>query len=55
MSPRRDPATAEEEELLENLFGVACACLMLPENKVAFVEAEGESGDSAVFVVGQAI
>ena len=37
----RDPTTTEEEEFLENMFDVVCACLMLPDNKPAFVEAEG--------------
>lgn len=37
----RDAETAEEEELVENLFDVLCSCLMLPANKRAFVEAEG--------------
>ncbi|KAG1678261.1 hypothetical protein FOA52_013881 [Chlamydomonas sp. UWO 241] len=37
----RDPATAEEDELMQNCFDVLCSCLMLHENKVAFVTAEG--------------
>lgn len=39
---RRDPATAEEEELVENLFDATCSALMLPENRTLFVQAEGE-------------
>ena len=40
-SSPRDAETSEEEELVENLFGTLCSCLMLPENKRAFVESEG--------------
>lgn len=38
---RRDPETTEEEEYLENLFDVVASCLLLPENRAVFVEAEG--------------
>ena len=38
----RDPETGEEEEYVENLFDVVASCLLLPENKAVFVEAEGE-------------
>jgi hypothetical protein len=31
---------AEEEEYLENLFDALCCCIMLPENRAAFVAAE---------------
>ncbi|KAI8465924.1 MAG: Catenin-beta-like protein [Monoraphidium minutum] len=37
----RDPQDAEEGEYLENLFDALCSCLMLPENRTAFVAAEG--------------
>ena len=37
----RDPATTEEEEFVENVFDVLASCLLLPENKTVFVEAEG--------------
>ncbi|KIY93572.1 Beta-catenin-like protein 1 [Monoraphidium neglectum] len=37
----RDPQDAEEQEYLENLFDALCSCLMLPENRIAFVAAEG--------------
>ena len=40
----RDPQTAEEEELVENLFDATCSALMLPDNKALFVQAEGEPG-----------
>lgn len=38
---RRDPETTEEEELVENLFDVVASCLLLPENRAVFVDAEG--------------
>ena len=34
------PQDAEEQEYLENLFDALCSCLMLPENRAAFVAAE---------------
>ncbi|EFN51521.1 hypothetical protein CHLNCDRAFT_27908, partial [Chlorella variabilis] len=37
----RDPETTEEEEFVENLFNIVASCLLLPENKAVFVEAEG--------------
>lgn len=37
----RDPKTAEEEEMLENLFNSLCSVVMPMENKDRFVKAEG--------------
>ncbi|GBF90342.1 hypothetical protein Rsub_02448 [Raphidocelis subcapitata] len=37
----RDPQDAEEEEYLENVFDALCCCIMLPDNRAAFVAAEG--------------
>uniref|UniRef100_A0A7S3R3A3 Beta-catenin-like protein 1 N-terminal domain-containing protein n=1 Tax=Dunaliella tertiolecta TaxID=3047 RepID=A0A7S3R3A3_DUNTE len=37
----RDPGTAEEEEFMQDCFDVLCSAMMLPENKQAFVKAEG--------------
>ena len=34
----RDPATAEEEEFMQNCFDLLCSCLMLQENKAAFIK-----------------
>ena len=36
----RDPGSDDEAELLANLFAALCACLMTPENRSAFVDAE---------------
>jgi hypothetical protein len=38
--PRAVPKDAEEEEYLENLFDTLCCCIMLPDNRNAFVAAE---------------
>lgn len=37
----RDPKTAEEEEMLENLFNSLCSVVMPMDNKDRFVKAEG--------------
>ncbi|WIA28620.1 hypothetical protein OEZ86_011157 [Tetradesmus obliquus] len=37
----REPADAEEQEFVENLFDTLCSCLLLPANRAAFVECEG--------------
>lgn len=37
----RDPKTAEEEEMVENLFNSLCSVVMPTENKDRFVKAEG--------------
>jgi len=37
----RNPASHEEEEFMENSFDVLTSCLLVPENKQLFVEAEG--------------
>lgn len=34
----KDPQTSEEEEFMQNCFDILCSCLMLHENKVAFVK-----------------
>ena len=41
MYKSRDPATAEEEEFMQNCFDVLCSCLMVHENKQAFVKVGG--------------
>jgi beta-catenin-like protein 1 len=38
---KSDPATAEEEELMENLWDALCAALMTHDNRVIFLEGEG--------------
>jgi len=38
---RHDPATAEEQELMENLFDVLCALLLHTPNRDLFLKAEG--------------
>uniref|UniRef100_A0A8D8XYS6 Beta-catenin-like protein 1 n=1 Tax=Cacopsylla melanoneura TaxID=428564 RepID=A0A8D8XYS6_9HEMI len=38
---RHDPATPEEQEMMENLFDTLCSCLMLEENKERFLKGEG--------------
>lgn len=38
MYKSRDPQTAEEEEFMQNCFDILCSCLMLQENKAAFVK-----------------
>ena len=38
---KRDPSTAEETELMENLFDCLCAALMAPPNRGRFLEGEG--------------
>eukprot|EP00803_Ostreobium_quekettii_P001406 evm.model.scf_992.3 EVM.evm.TU.scf_992.3 scf_992:15874-19979(-) len=37
----REPKTMDEGEFLENLFDALCSCLLLPENRVRFMESEG--------------
>lgn len=41
MYKSRDPKTADEEEMVENLFDCLCCLLMPLENKERFVKAEG--------------
>lgn len=38
---RRDPASSEEEELIQNLFDSLCTALMVPENQTRFRHSEG--------------
>ncbi|CAN9515840.1 unnamed protein product [Ophioblennius macclurei] len=38
---RHNPATAEEQEMMENLFDGLCSCLMLPTNRDRFLRGEG--------------
>uniref|UniRef100_A0A8C2L1R6 Beta-catenin-like protein 1 n=1 Tax=Cyprinus carpio TaxID=7962 RepID=A0A8C2L1R6_CYPCA len=38
---RHNPATAEEQEMMENLFDALCSCLMLPANRDRFLRGEG--------------
>jgi beta-catenin-like protein 1 len=38
---RHDPSSAEEQELMENLFDVLCALLLYPPNRDLFLKAEG--------------
>ena len=38
---KRDASTAEETELMENLFDCLCAALMAPSNRARFLEGEG--------------
>ncbi|XP_006101511.1 beta-catenin-like protein 1 [Myotis lucifugus] len=38
---RHDPHTAEEQEMMENLFDTLCSCLMLSSNRERFLEGEG--------------
>lgn len=38
---RHNPATAEEQEMMENLFDGLCSCLMLPSNRDRFLRGEG--------------
>lgn len=38
---RHDPATAEEHELMENLFNSLCSALMVPQNRDRFLRGEG--------------
>lgn len=38
---RHDPATSEEQEMMENLFDTLCACLMLNNNRELFLKGEG--------------
>ena len=38
MYKSRDPATAEEEEFMQNCFDLLCTCLMVQDNKAAFVK-----------------
>ncbi|XP_056130167.1 beta-catenin-like protein 1 [Lampris incognitus] len=38
---RHNPATAEEQEMMENLFDGLCSCLMLPANRDLFLRGEG--------------
>nr|KAF6324794.1 hypothetical protein mMyoMyo1_008260 [Myotis myotis] len=36
-----DPRTAEEQEMLENVFDTLCSCLMLSSNRERFLKGEG--------------
>lgn len=38
---RHNPSTAEEQEMMENLFDSLCSCLMLPSNRDRFLKGEG--------------
>jgi beta-catenin-like protein 1 len=38
---RRDPDSADERELMENLFDCLCACLIHPINRQRFLDGEG--------------
>ncbi|XP_055366355.1 beta-catenin-like protein 1 [Betta splendens] len=38
---RHNPATAEEQEMMENLFDALCSCLMLASNRDRFLKGEG--------------
>ncbi|KAK9954691.1 hypothetical protein ABG768_016740 [Culter alburnus] len=38
---RHNPATPEEQEMMENLFDALCSCLMLPANRDRFLRGEG--------------
>ncbi|XP_064155505.1 beta-catenin-like protein 1 isoform X2 [Anguilla rostrata] len=38
---RHNPATAEEQEMMENLFDALCSCLMLGANRDRFLKGEG--------------
>jgi len=38
---RKDPASAEEQELVENTFDALCSALMVPMNQGLFVKGEG--------------
>ncbi|XP_020778001.1 beta-catenin-like protein 1 [Boleophthalmus pectinirostris] len=38
---RHNPSTAEEQEMMENLFDALCSCLMLPSNRDRFLKGEG--------------
>ncbi|KAK9515700.1 hypothetical protein VZT92_026326 [Zoarces viviparus] len=38
---RHNPSTAEEQEMMENLFDSLCSCLMLPTNRDRFLRGEG--------------
>uniref|UniRef100_A0A674EEC7 Beta-catenin-like protein 1 n=1 Tax=Salmo trutta TaxID=8032 RepID=A0A674EEC7_SALTR len=38
---RHNPATAEEQEMMENLFDALCSCLMLAANRDRFLRGEG--------------
>ncbi|XP_070824359.1 beta-catenin-like protein 1 [Chaetodon trifascialis] len=38
---RHNPSTAEEQEMMENLFDGLCSCLMLPANRDRFLRGEG--------------
>ncbi|XP_047464163.1 beta-catenin-like protein 1 [Mugil cephalus] len=38
---RHNPSTAEEQEMMENLFDALCSCLMLPNNRDRFLRGEG--------------
>uniref|UniRef100_A0A8C6UUE8 Beta-catenin-like protein 1 n=1 Tax=Neogobius melanostomus TaxID=47308 RepID=A0A8C6UUE8_9GOBI len=38
---RHNPSTAEEQEMMENLFDALCSCLMLANNRDRFLKGEG--------------
>lgn len=38
---RHNPSTAEEQEMMENLFDGLCSCLMLASNRDRFLKGEG--------------
>uniref|UniRef100_A0A8D0DGX7 Catenin, beta like 1 n=1 Tax=Sander lucioperca TaxID=283035 RepID=A0A8D0DGX7_SANLU len=38
---RHNPSTAEEQEMMENLFDALCSCLMLAANRDRFLRGEG--------------
>ena len=38
---RHDPSSPEEQELMENLFDILCACLLFAANRELFLKGEG--------------
>ncbi|KAJ4462274.1 putative ARM repeat superfamily protein [Paratrimastix pyriformis] len=48
---KRDVATEVEVELLENMFNVVCACLLIDENRSRFLQADGV--DLMIILVSQ--
>ncbi|KAK1336291.1 LOW QUALITY PROTEIN: hypothetical protein QTO34_004096 [Cnephaeus nilssonii] len=39
---RRNPSTAEEQEMMENLFDALCSCLLLRSNRERFLKGEAD-------------
>ncbi len=55
LSSPAPPCPGEEEEYVQNVFDVLCACLMQPEHRAAFVKARAGRSPRTVTVLRSAM